>query len=309
MKYIFLIIIFLSLRIDTSFAGQNKILVNVGNQIVTSYELKNKIQTVLVLNKKQINQENINRTKKEALNYLINFKLKKEETIKFNAVAKESSVKEHLKNVYSQYKTNESDFKARFKVNNLSYELYIDEIRTEFAWQQLILSFYRDKVKLDEKTIDMELKQIIQKKSLVAEYNLAEIEILLENNTNDLKKIDEMNNIINQIGFNDAAIKYSTSISSFDGGKIGWINSKSLSNQILNTVTKMKINEVSKPIIQADTATFFKLLNKRSIKLNDINVEEMKQKIIRQKQNELLNLYANSYLSKIKNNTLIQFNE
>ena len=35
----------------------------------------------------------------------------------------------------------------------------------------------------------------------------------------------------------------------------------------------------------------------------------MKSQIIYQKKNELLNLFSNSYLSKVKNATLIKYNE
>ena len=38
---------------------QNKILVNIGNQIITSYELKNRVKTILILNNKELNQENV----------------------------------------------------------------------------------------------------------------------------------------------------------------------------------------------------------------------------------------------------------
>ena len=63
------------LKENISFASiQNKILVNIGSQIITSYELKNRVKTILVLNNKELNQENINNVKSEALNFLINFK-------------------------------------------------------------------------------------------------------------------------------------------------------------------------------------------------------------------------------------------
>ena len=39
------------------FSMENKILVNIGNQIITTYELKNRIKTILVLNNKVFNQE------------------------------------------------------------------------------------------------------------------------------------------------------------------------------------------------------------------------------------------------------------
>ena len=61
--------------------------------------------------------------------------------------------------------------------------------------------------------------------------------------------------------------------------------------------------------MQADTATFIKLLDKRNIEVNKSNVEEIKIRIINKKRNDLLSLFSSSYLSKIKNTTLIQFNE
>ena len=162
---------------------------------------------------------------------------------------------------------------------------------------------------MNEKEIDEELNEIIKKQKQTEEYNLAEIEIILENNIDKEKKIEEVKNQINEIGFKNAAIKFSTSLSALEGGNLGWINSKALSNIILNTVKEMNPGDVSEPIFQSETATFIKLLDKRKISFSDINLKEMKSQIIFQKKNELLNLFSNSYLSKIKNTTLIKYNE
>ena len=94
-----------------------------------------------------------------------------------------------------------------------------------------------------------------------------------------------------------------------DGGNLGWIASQALSSVILNTVKDKKPGDISKPIFQSETATFIKLLDKRKISFSDINLKKMKNQIITQKRNELLNLFSNSYLSKIKNATLIRYNE
>ena len=83
MRRLIFFLIIITLKENISFASiQNKILVNVGNQIITSYELKNRIKTILVLNNKELNQKNINGTKSQALIFLINLKLKKEEITK-----------------------------------------------------------------------------------------------------------------------------------------------------------------------------------------------------------------------------------
>ena len=310
MKRLIFFLIIITLKENISLASiQNKILVNIGNQIITSYELKNRVKTILVLNNKKLNQENINRTKNEALNFLINFKLKKEEIIKYKITPNNNIVLNHLDNIASNYNTDKNGLKAIFEDNDLSYELFLDGIKTEFAWQQLIFNFHQDKIKLNEKEIDEELNKIITKQKQMEEYNLAEIEIILENNINDGKKIEEIKNQINEIGFKNTAIKYSTSSSALEGGNLGWINSQALSNMILNTVKKMKPGNISEPIFQSEAAIFIKLLDKRKISFSDINLKKMKSQIISQKKNELLNLFSNSYLSKIKNTTLIKYNE
>jgi len=310
MKRLIFFLIIIMLRENISFASiQNKILVNIGNQIITSYELKNRVKTILVLNNKELNQENIDRTKSKALNFLINFKLKKEEIIKYKITFNNNAVLNHLDNIASNYNTDQNGLKTIFENNDLSYELFLDGIKTEFAWQQLIFNFHRDKIKLNEKEIDEELNKIITKQKQAEEYNLAEIEVILENNFNDKKKIEEIKNQINEIGFKNTAIKYSTSLSALEGGNLGWINSQALSNIILSTVKEMKPGDISEPIFQSETATFIKLLDKRKISFSDINLKKMKSQIISQKKNELLNLFSNSYLSKIKNTTLIKYNE
>jgi len=310
MKRLIFFLLIITLKENISLASiQNKILVNIGNQIITSYELKNRVKTILVLNNKELNQENIDKTKSEALNFLINLKLKKEETIKYKIKANNNAVLNHLNSIASNYNTNKDGLETMFENNDLSYELFLDGIKTEFAWQRLIFNLHQNKIKLNEKEIDEELNQIITKQKQAEEYNLAEIEVLLENNVNDKKKIEEIKNQINEIGFEDTAIKYSTSLSALEGGNLGWIASQSLSNIILNSVKEMKPGDVTEPIFQSETAIFIKLLDKRKISFNDINLEKMKSQIISQKKNELLNLFSNSYLSKIKNSTLIQYNE
>ena len=56
-----------------------------------------------------------------------------------------------------------------------------------------------------------------------------------------------------------------------------------------NLIIEMKPGEISKPLIKSNSVMIFKLLDKRKISFNDINLEKMKSQIISQKKNELLN--------------------
>ena len=62
---------------------ENRIVLKIENEIITTFEIKNKILSTLVLANQEVNQSNINKLKK-AVDYLINQKLKKIELKKYN---------------------------------------------------------------------------------------------------------------------------------------------------------------------------------------------------------------------------------
>ena len=305
-KIIFFII-FINIETNSFALTKNKIIANIDNQIVSSYELKNQVKTILFLADQDINQENINLIKEKALQRLITYKLKKNQIIKFNIQTDNSlRINNHLKNLSSRYKTDINGIKRIFENNSIDFDIYLDEIKTEFNWQKLIFNKFKNKIILDEEEIEIELNNIVENQSNLQEYKLAEIELSLKNNSEDKNTILEVNNEINKIGFEKAAIKYSMSTSSSNGGDIGWINSKSLSKKILSILNKMKVGDISQPIFQTEKAIILKLLDEKKININNTDLNELRQKIIKDKTNQLLSLYSNNYLSKIKNNTLIE---
>jgi peptidyl-prolyl cis-trans isomerase SurA len=298
---------FINISNDSFAFSTNKIIVTVENQIVSSYELKNKIKTVLFLNNQNINQENIDAFKKQALKQLIDFKLKKNEVQKFNIqINNNEQVNNFFKNLSSKYQTDTQGIKKIFKDNKLDFDLYFNEIKTEFDWQKLVFQKFGNKINLNEKEINEELSNFIKTQKNFFEYKLAEIEIPLKNNSDDQKTIASINKQINEIGFEKTALKYSISTSAMDGGNLGWINSKSLSEEILKILKNMNKGDLSEPIIQTDTATILKLLDKKIINVTEADLDKLRKQIVNNKKNELLNLYSNNYLSKIKNNALIE---
>ena len=113
---------------------------------------------------------------------------------------------------------------------------------------------------------------------------------------------------VKEIGFDSAAIKFSTSSSSSNKGDIGWIKKNSLSSKILDTIKDLKIGEVSKPILTGESILFLKLVDIRNKDYNDIDKVKIKHSLIAEKKNELFSLYSRSHLSKIRNNALIEYN-
>ncbi len=282
----------------------NNIILKVENEIITNFEIKNKIMTSLILVNQEINQTNINNFKKQALDSLIQLKLKKIELSKYNFKNDNVQTNNYLKNIL---RDDIAGFKDNLNRNNLSYDLFLEEIETQLKWQKLIYQLYSKKIEVNEENIDKEIEEIIKKQKDIEEFKISEIEVLSNNDKTDEELILKVQEQIKKQGFEQTALKISTSSTSNNKGSLGWINGKSLSTSIYDLMRKLQIGEVSKPIKGQGNILFLKLNDKRTTKSNNIDKLKLKQNLIDQKKNELFNLYSRSHLSKLKNTSLIEY--
>ena len=285
-------------------AIESDIIVKINNNIVTTFELKNKLKTSLVLSGQEINQENINKNKQQALNYLINLKIKKNELEKYNFEINSIDLNQQLLRISSN---NINDLKNKFKRFNLSYDLFLNELKIETGWKQLMFQIYDKKVKINQNDISKQVAKYIKKNSKLIEYKISEIEIIIDENSEIEKETNFIINQIEELGFDKVAMRYSNSVTSSNNGDIGWVNKDSLNTQIFNILKKMKIGDISSPIINLNNILFLKLIDKRSSEVKDVNLKEITKRITKQNENELFALYSNSHLSKVKSNALIEY--
>ena len=309
-KFIYIQIFFVLVNYSTSHALNNaNIIAKVGNEIITSLELENKIKATLLISGEEINQKNINEIKNLSLNSLINLKLKTEEIKRFNFKQdNQVRVNDYIKLIASKFNVSRNELQRIFLVNQIDLDQHINQIKTEFLWQSLIYEIYSKKINLNEDQILLELNETIKNQELIEEYHLAEIEVRVLNNSQANDVENEIKNYINQFGFEKAANKYSISDSSIVGGDIGWVNSTGLSEEIYIITKNLKIGSFSRAIKTTDTMLFLKLLNKRKISdIDTLNIDELKNSIISKQTNDLLSIYSNNHLSQKKNITLIEF--
>ena len=299
-----LLFLFLSLFFSNILANENKIIVKIDNQIITSYELKNKILTNIILLNEELNQNNINKNKKLALDSLINSRIKRKEFEKYNIDINKTNILSQLLAVSAN---NINELKKKFEVNNLSYEMFEEDIKIEVTWKQFIFQMYNNKVKINEKEIEKQIDKIKKNRLDIEEFRISEILISFNDETDKKNKISFINKKINENGFDDTALRYSESSSAYEKGDLGWLNAASLSDQISKIISSLNVGDISPPIENMNDVLFLKLIDKRSSKAQNINYDTLRENLINKKKNELFNLYSGSYLSKLRNNSLIEY--
>tara|TARA_B100000902_G_scaffold398896_1_gene467419 strand:- start:466 stop:1392 length:927 start_codon:yes stop_codon:yes gene_type:complete len=296
---LFLIIIFSSNKIN---ALENKIIFKVNNEIITSVDVLNEIEYLSLLNKNlyELEEEIIYEIAK---NSLIKEKIKKIELSKYF---------EKLEIEEKYYELFMNDFIKKIKLKSLkdleiliaNKNLKMKDIESkliiELLWNQLILNKFSRDVKIDKKKI----KDEIIKNNFQNEYFISEIVFNLDKDQKLQTKLNKIINEINTNGFSNAALLYSISNSSTNGGKLGWVKLSSLNSKIKNQIKKTKKNSFTEPIVIPGGFIILKVEDIRETKIiTDIDKEI--ESIANQVGNKQLNQFSIIYFNKLKKEVVI----
>jgi len=139
----------------------NKIVVKVGNELVTSIDVKSEIIKLLVLNKQKITQENINSNKNYAVKNLVNTLIKKNEIDRFKIKTyNEIDLKKYTEGVAANMNTNISGLKKIFNENGIDYNILVEQHKTELLWNSLIFEIYKNQININMVEIANEIEVI-----------------------------------------------------------------------------------------------------------------------------------------------------
>ena len=302
-KIIILFIILISF-INSSYARENKILVKINNEIITTVDILNEIKFLSILNEEFKNIEK-NQQIKIAKNSLIKEKIKSIEILKFtnNLNIEDRIFSQIVKNYFGNQKTkNLEEYENFFEENDLNIEFIRKKISIDTLWKRLIFEKFHKNVKIDEN----EIKNNILQKEKQSEYMLSEIVFALDNNEQLYEKLNKISKMIEEKNFAEAALNYSISDTSSSGGKLGWIKENVLSKKIRNELKDLEVGQFTNPIVIPGGFLILHKENSRKFKV-DLDINNEIKNIIDKKTNDQLNKLSNIYLNKLKKN--IQINE
>ena len=296
------IIFLLSFHASNLIAYENKIIVKVNNEIITSIDIENEINYLKILNP-QVNNLDKNKLINIAKNSLIRERIK---IITLLNVVEEIKVQDEylneiIKSSYEKLGLNTFDqYKKYLENNQLKIEYIKNKISVEAIWNELIYKKFNSKVVINKDKIINEVKDNSDIKMLLSEI------VFQVKNKNDLeRKYNEIKNDIQSEGFENAALIHSISNSASSGGKIGWINKNSLNKIFNDALLDLKIGEYSRPILTQAGFVIIRINDIKKDKSNEQSIEKKVDTLIRIKTNQQLNQFSNIYLNKIKKDLVI----
>ena len=301
MKTIKLISIFIFLILSKTQANsiENKIILKLDNEIITSLDVKKEARYLITLNPniKNLSKDQIYLISK---NSLVREKIKKKEILKnFEIINIEQDIlKELIKNMFDKLNINSrNEFINYLNKNKLTIDHVEEKIKMEVMWNRLVYLKFKSKIKINSEAIKKEILK--NQKTGSKKYFLQEILFDIKKDENIQKKNNLIQDSINKQGFEKTALLYSISSTSQNNGNIGWISASSLNKNIYDKIKNLKVGEISKPITIPGGFLILKILEMKIVQ-EEIDVEKELSKVIKNKTNSQLNQYSLIFYNKIK---------
>ena len=305
MKYL-LIIILIFIPLKNISALENKIIIKIDNEIITSIDIEEEKNYLKALNPniRKLDKDRLNLISK---NSLIKEKIKENEILRYTdgIALNEKFLNQLIMQRYSRLNLNNKDqFIDYLKKYNINIKTIEKKISIEALWNQLIYQKFSKNIKIDKNSLLKEIKT----KFAEGEKNLLLSEILFKvNNKKNLKhKYSKIVEEVKKGNFESAALIHSISDSSNIGGKIGWIKQSSLNKSISSELENLKKGSITKPILTPNGYLVLKIDDIEYIK-KEYDEKKKLDEIIKLKTNQQLNQQSIIYYNKIKKN--ININE
>ena len=279
----------------------SQILVN--NKIITKDEIDERFEFLIKTSKLKIdkkNQRNIWRNmiaKRMVEEELI---LQKAKIYKITIDPKELDSK--IESFVQKNHKNLEKFKLFLQKNNWNFANFQKQIEVELVWKKIIEEVIKPSVSVSI----IEIKEWLEKEKIEGQNDKYLLQdFLIENSLNSQEFADKIYEELRaQDNFKNFINNFLLLKTKENSQNTSWFWSLELNQKIHQSISKLKIDEYSKPVLLEDGWHIFKLIDKRNdLKLSDQEYDFIKNQIANRKTE----LAIKNYLQELRKRAFIEF--
>lgn len=282
---IFIMILFSSNALkaqDTSdLQDVQQIVAIVNDSVISLYDLKQRAMLISITSNNRQRAANDNQIiQSQAMQALIDDKLKLQEAGKYDADADENSLRLTYNNYARQFNLGPDELEAQLNSAGIQKESLMAQINGSISWQGVISGLLEPLVNVTDDEVYNEI-DFFERNKGKDEYKVSEIYILITDNARREETIATANIIYQQLqeegaSFSGVAQQISQSSTAAVGGDMGWVMKNTLPDEVNDQIIELEVGEISKPIETEGGIYILLLTDKRQILTldeKDIGVE------------------------------------
>ncbi len=251
--------------------SETKIAAIVNNELISTTDLEDRLKLVTGNNIKKLPPDQLAQLKANVLKSLIDEKIQLQTASRAEINVDDKELEAYVHNLERQNNMAPGGLKKDLKAKGIPEKTLLLLAKARAAWTRLVGTYFKDSFQITQK----ELGETINEEMVESQprYNLAEIELYVENPETDVQVAAHANEILGMLKkgkqFTLLAQEQSQSPSSVRGGAIGWIREDQLEEELVPVLQSLSPGHVTPPV---RTETSYKLVF--IIDKKDRNTEE-----------------------------------
>jgi len=252
-------LILISALIQPSFAAI-EIVAKVNGQPITNYDLAQRVNFLAAVTNIKLNESNQQRIKTDALQMLIDEKLKLAAAQEINPNIASRSLamaRDLIDSSFQQNDKNGFEVLRELKLDTASIQ---QKFVTDLAWASFIQAKFSNKLGDVDAKIDAELARMLED-ATKPQIQVSELVLVPEPSRplrDTLRLANEIVSAVTQgANFNAIAQQYSVAGSAQNGGRLGWLSTSQLPQNISDALAKIDVGAVTPPIQQDGAILLF----------------------------------------------------
>ncbi len=252
----------------------------VNDEVISLFDLKQRaLMLIATSGQRQVTPEQQRFIQSQAMDALIDDKLKIQEASEYNATAGQGELDQAFNNYARQLNLDPDELEKQLNETGIEKQTLITQIAASMAWSGVVQGLLQPLVNVTDDEVQNLIDKMERDKGKL-QYKISEIFILVTDNARRAETLETAKLISDQlnqdVSFEAVARQFSQSSTAAVGGDLGWVMTDELPAELKEAILNMEIGQVSEPIETEDGIYIVKLndtsrileLNKNDIAVN-----------------------------------------
>ena len=227
------------------------IIATVNDQIITSFDLRQRMLMIIAMSQVQPTEENIPAIQQQALNALIEERLQVQEIAKYpDLTITDAEVDEEVARMAEDAGTTPANYMQFLEQGGIRARNMREQLRTEIGWRALVGGRFNNRAKVSRAAVDQAMRQVTEAASK-PQYLIGEIYIEAARVGGQQAAATGAEQLVQQMvagaPFQAVARQFSAAPSAPRGGDAGWVVQGTVQPALQVALDQLEVGQLSRP--------------------------------------------------------------
>lgn len=231
--------------------GVEKIVAIVNDEIISEFDLDQRIRLVFASTGVRPTADMQARVKSEILDSLIDEKLQVQEANEFDMVIDAETLQGAVSYIAQQNQSTAEEFQRMITSSGISWRVYLNQLYAELVWDRLVRARFSSRVSISDEEVEAYLDRL-KENADKPENRIAEIFLAVDSPDQDRRVYETAMRLSQQLRegarFQAVAQQFSQSPSAAVGGDVGWVYQGELAPEIDAALDRIQPGQLTEPV-------------------------------------------------------------